>query len=113
MFAQSLNANSREPVFRTVQASDHVNHVGTICNLGLLCGSGTRTLLDFFQVAIGPDGLANISYADNGSSATHAEFARQNSGPLALRNPSSVGCTEASTPTPTASPTPTPKPHKK
>ena len=107
MFAQSLNANSREPVFKTVQASDHVNHVGTICNLGLLCGSGTRSLLDFFQVAIGPDGLANISYADNGSSATHAEFARQNSGPLALRNPSSVTCTEPPPVTVTVSASPT------
>jgi hypothetical protein len=92
MFAQSLNANSREPAFTISQASDHINHKGTICNLGLLCGSGTRTLLDFFQVAIGPDGLANIAYADNGLTALHTEYARQISGPLALTNPIAVTC---------------------
>jgi hypothetical protein len=104
MFAQSLNANSREPAFTTSQASHHVNHKGTICNLGLLCASGTRTLADFFQVAIGPDGLANISYADNGpvplppgnpdtsQNGLHTEFARQTSGPLALNNPIAVTC---------------------
>ncbi len=95
MFAQSLNANSREPAFTVSQASDHINHKGTICNLGLLCGSGTRTLLDFFQVAIGPDGLANIAYADNGLTPLHTEFARQTSGPLALTNPIAVTCLAA------------------
>jgi hypothetical protein len=103
-FAQSLNANSREPAFTTSQASHHVNHTGTICNLGLLCGTGTRTLLDFFQVAIGPDGLANIAYADDGpvplppgnpdtsQNGLHTEFARQTGGPLALTNPVAVTC---------------------
>jgi hypothetical protein len=94
MFAQSLNAADREPVFSVVTASDHVNHQGPICNVGILCGSGTRQLLDFFQVAIGPDGLANIAYADDGASngSTHISYARQNGGPLALNNPSAVTC---------------------
>ena len=103
-FAQSLNADSREPAFTISPVSHHVMHQGPICNQGILCGSGTRTLADFFQVAIGPDGLANIAYADNGpfplpagnpdtsASGTHAEFARQNSGPLALTNPTFVTC---------------------
>jgi hypothetical protein len=55
-------------------------------------------------VAIGPDGLANISYADNGpvplppgnpdtsQNGLHTEFARQTSGPLALNNPIAVTC---------------------
>jgi hypothetical protein len=92
--AQSLNANAREPVFTVSQVSDHVMHNGSICNLGLLCtlNNGDRSLLDFFQVAIGPDGLANISFADNGSSATHVEFARQLTGPLGLTNPTSPTC---------------------
>ena len=69
-------------------------HEGPICNVGILCGSGTRQLLDFFQVAIGPDGLANIAYADTGNSngTSHVSYARQNSGPLALTSPSSVTC---------------------
>jgi hypothetical protein len=103
-FAQSLNADSREPAFTISPVSHHVMHQGPICNQGILCGTGTRTLADFFQVAIGPDGLANIAYADNGpvplppgnpdssASGTHAEFARQNSGPLALTNPTFVTC---------------------
>jgi hypothetical protein len=92
--AQSLNANAREPVFTVSQVSDHVMHNGSICNLGLLCtlNNGDRSLLDFFQVAIGPDGLANISFADNGSTATHVEFARQLTGPLGLTNPASPTC---------------------
>jgi hypothetical protein len=49
-------------------------------------------LLDYFEVSIGPDGLANIIYADNGSSATHAEFTRQNGGPLAKANPTFPTC---------------------
>jgi hypothetical protein len=104
MFAQSFNASEREPVFTVSPVSHHVTHTGPICNMGILCGSGTRTLADFFQVAIGPDGLANIAYADNGpfplpsgnpdvsQSGTHAEFARQASGPLGLANPTFPTC---------------------
>jgi hypothetical protein len=101
-FAQSLNANSREPVFTVSQASDHVSHIGQICNIGILCGPSplnqtTRNLLDFFQVAIGPDGLANIAYTDTGSQpagaqSRHVSYARQSTGPLALANPSGVTC---------------------
>ena len=93
-FAQTLNAATREPVFTVSQASDHVTHTGPICNVGILCGSGTRQLLDFFQVAIGPDGLANIMYADTGDSngTPHVTYARQVSGPLGLLNPTIVTC---------------------
>jgi hypothetical protein len=105
MFAQSFNAADREPVFTISPVSHHVMHLGPICNQGILCGSGTRTLADFFQVSIGPDGLANIAYADNGpfplpagnpdtsQAGTHAEFARQTSGPLALANVTFPTCT--------------------
>src|SRR4029077_7160642 len=93
-FAQSLNAGDREPVFTVSKASDHVMHVGPICNVGILCGSGTRQLLDFFQVAIGPDGLANIMYADTGSGngSPVVSYARQISGPLGLLNPTILTC---------------------
>jgi hypothetical protein len=93
MFAQSLNADSREPAFTISQASDHPNHNGGICVNGTLCLlGGDRSLADFFQVAIGPDGLANIAYADNGHSSTHTEYTRQTSGPLGLTNPVSTTC---------------------
>lgn len=110
MFAQSLNANSREPVFTVSKASDHVMHKGSISTGGLI-GSSDRSLLDFFEVAIGPDGLANIIYADNGNAPTHAEYARQNSGPLAKANPTSPSCIDSSaSPTPTATATATAAP---
>jgi hypothetical protein len=91
MFAQSLNAASREPVFTAVQASDHINHNGSI-SIGGLTGSSDRSLLDYFEIAIGPDGKANIIYADNGLSSLHVSYARQNGGPLAKANPIVTGC---------------------
>jgi len=100
-FAQSLNAADREPVFTVTQASDHITHKGPICNIGILCpplpvvgGTPSRQLLDFFQVAIGPDGLANIMYADTGNSnnTPHVTYARQISGPVSLINPVVVTC---------------------
>lgn len=102
MFAQSLNANSREPVFTISQVSDHVMHNGGICNLGLLCtvNNGDRSLADFFQVAIAPDGFAYIAFADNGGiprPATHVSFARQLSGPLGLTNPTLPSCLDSTT----------------
>jgi hypothetical protein len=108
MFAQSLNADSREPVFTVSQASDHKNHTGSI-SIGGLTGSSDRSLLDFFEVAIGPDGKANIAYADNGLAPTHISYARQTGGPLALTSPTSPGCLGAPPPTPTPTPT-TPAP---
>ena len=94
MFAQSLNANSREPVFTVSQMSDHIMHFGPICNQGILCGSGTRTLLDFFEISIGPDGLANVVFADSGNanSPTQITYARQLTGPLAIVNPTFPTC---------------------
>ena len=69
-------------------------HKGPICNVGILCGSGTRQLLDFFQIAVGPDGLANIMFADTGASngTPHVTYARQTGGPAALVNPVAVTC---------------------
>src|ERR1051326_9090059 len=87
------NADSREPVFSVSQASDHSTHNGGICVNGTLCLlGGDRSLADFFQVAIGPDGLANIAFADNGLSSTHVEYTRQRTGPLGLTNPVSTTC---------------------
>jgi hypothetical protein len=91
MFAQSLNANTREPVFTVSQASDHIIHSGSI-SIGGLTGSSDRSLLDFFELKVGPDGLANIMFADNGVSSLKISYARQNGGQLALVNPSSVTC---------------------
>jgi hypothetical protein len=44
------------------------------------------------EVAIGPDGLANIIFADNAGQATRAEYTRQTGGPVAKINPTSPTC---------------------
>ena len=52
-FAQSLVSNTP-------------NHVGVICTNGIACASGTRNLLDLFQVAIDPlNGSAAVIYTDD------------------------------------------------
>ncbi|MEY2485888.1 MAG: hypothetical protein QOH39_1536 [Verrucomicrobiota bacterium] len=95
MFAQSVNADSREPSFTTVQASDNPNHRGSI-SIGGTTGSADRSLADYFNVYVGPDGIANIMYTDNanatGSEINHVAYVRQNGGPIALNNPSGVTC---------------------
>jgi hypothetical protein len=65
-FAQTLNATSSSPtVFQTV-ASDHFNHGSNISLAGFTTGtSPNRNLADFFQIAIDPQGLTLIAFADD------------------------------------------------
>jgi hypothetical protein len=67
--AQSVNAHNATPTWTLAIASSSPNHYGSICNKGLDCDTsvptGDRSLLDFFQVALDPQGYANIIYADN------------------------------------------------
>lgn len=63
--AQSLNALSPNgPTFTEVPATGYM-HKGSICTSGTGCAAGTRDLLDFFQLDIDRQGLANIAYTDN------------------------------------------------
>jgi hypothetical protein len=84
-FAQVRNATSGAPqITRKVVTADPI-HKGDICLNGLLCIlGGDRSLLDFFELQIGPDGLANIAYADNtgweDGAKGHVVFAKQSSG---------------------------------
>ena len=66
-FAQVRNATSAHPsITRALVAPGDPIHKGNICLSGLLCVlGGDRSLLDFFELAIGKDGLAQIAYADN------------------------------------------------
>ena len=73
-------------------ASDHSVHHGPICTLGTFCGilpgsSSDRSLLDFFKVAVGPDGIPAVVWSDNnrpGAVRTGVGFARQTGGPSAF-----------------------------
>jgi hypothetical protein len=62
--AQSLNALDPTPTFREVPATGFM-HEGAVCTSGTGCAPGTRDLLDFFQVDVDAQGLANIAYTDN------------------------------------------------
>jgi BNR repeat-like domain len=60
--AQTLDAGS---TFSQTQVSKTPNHVGAICTGGTACASGTRNLLDLFEVAISPTGRAGVIYTDD------------------------------------------------
>jgi hypothetical protein len=87
-FAQSINALNTGSNFKSVQISDHPNHLGGICTAGLSC-SGDRDLLDFFTVDIDHLGAANVVWADDNTtrgSDTRNKFSRQLSGVSVFKN---------------------------
>jgi hypothetical protein len=74
-------------------ASNHSVHHGPICTLGTFCGilpgsSTDRSLLDFFKVAVAPDGMPAVTWSDNnridGDVKTGVGYARQVAGPSAF-----------------------------
>jgi hypothetical protein len=87
-FAQVRNATSAHPsITRALVAPGDPIHKGNICLNGLLCVvGGDRSLLDFFELANGKDGMAQIAYADNAG--------------FGVKPPSTVGGIRGSTGTP-------------
>jgi hypothetical protein len=61
----SLQANKPNSHWTEVRAVKTPIHLGNICTSGTGCASGTRDLLDFFQVDIDPCGKLVITYTDN------------------------------------------------
>jgi hypothetical protein len=83
--AETLNGLDRTPAFtQPIVASEHFVHRGGISGApgGKFCGNSVMG--DFLQLRIGPDGEANIVYADSNNSAglaiAHPIFVRQNGG---------------------------------
>jgi hypothetical protein len=74
--AESVNGHAISPVFVVSPATDHSNHTGQISTGGLL-GSSDRSLADFFQIAMDPNHLVNIAYADNHAGPAVTYFTRQ------------------------------------
>lgn len=64
--AESTNGTAAAPSYALSTVSDHVVRHGIICQSGLSCTDG-RQLGDFFQVAVGPDGIANVAWSDDGA----------------------------------------------
>lgn len=73
------------PVFEQVRVTDHVMHTGVVCLAGISCASGTRELLENFEIAINPfDGSSAITYTDDGlEGGTY--FSRQLAGKSAIQ----------------------------
>jgi len=88
--SQSLNANTSTPTFSPpVAVSQHPNHNGGICTMGIGCTTGgDRSLADFFQVTANAQGGADVVWtdtSDNGNNGDNQQGpiheARQVSGP--------------------------------
>jgi len=76
--AETVNGHAITPVFTLSQATDHVNHTGTISTEGFVLNGPDRSLGDFFQIAIDPTNhLINVAYADNHVGAQATYFTRQ------------------------------------
>jgi hypothetical protein len=80
-YAQSSDASSADPSWNVSDLSGLV-HRGPICNQGLSCAAGTRTLLDFFDVAVDSTGRPNVVYVSDTRSLNTADvqYTRQCSG---------------------------------
>jgi hypothetical protein len=92
--AQVRDLGGRKPRVHWGYASDHSIHHGPICTLGIFCGilpgsSDDRSLLDFFKVAVLPDGSPAVVWSDNnrqdGDARTGVGFARMVHGPSAWK----------------------------
>src|SRR5262249_39561216 len=64
LFSQTLNATDMNPTFRQQIISDHVIHGSNISTGGLL-GAANRNLLDYFQIALDPQGAAVVAFTDD------------------------------------------------
>jgi len=89
--SQSLNANGGGAIFSApIRVSQHPNHNGGICTMGIGCTTGgDRSLADFFQVDVNKQGGADVVWADtsnnsntsgSGNQAALVDEARQVSG---------------------------------
>lgn len=85
-FAQVRNADSQSPDVSQSRVYTQPLHKGDVCLNGLLCvAGGDRSLLDFFEIQVGEDGMANIAF-DNTESPDQQRrvwFAGQTAGPSA------------------------------
>jgi hypothetical protein len=90
-FAETLNATSTSPTIFQSVASDHFIHGSNISLAGFTTGtSPNRNLADFFQVAVDPQGLAFIAFADDSNDfAAHTYVVHQTAG-LSLKSGKSI-----------------------
>lgn len=81
LFAQSLDAKASAPTFAQQVISDHRIHGSNVSLLGL-GGASNRNLLDYFQVALDPQGAAVVAFTDDHNDFEgHTYVTRQLDGP--------------------------------
>ncbi len=83
--AQTLNLRSTAPTWTVKKITTEPMHFGDICVLGIFCTvfepvGANRSLLDFIDVAIDPQGRAHIAYTDDAEGNCIC-VAHQRSGP--------------------------------
>ena len=96
--ARSLNATSSNPTFQVGRMTQTPNHFGSICLSGLSCDlippMGDRSLGDFFEIDIAPDGTLLAAFNDNGRA--HNPLVPSFPGPyvVVVRQESGLGMTK-------------------
>jgi hypothetical protein len=80
------------PLFEQTTVSERINHYGTICTSGLACDvtGGDRSLLDFFDIGMSPDGRVGVVWSDDNNALGEPSvmFARIANGPSLRRGTS-------------------------
>ncbi|MBI2384100.1 MAG: exo-alpha-sialidase [Gammaproteobacteria bacterium] len=79
VLARSRDAAGATPHFEQAQVSRSIVHEGEACQLTLICLLLGRdySLGDFLSIAIGPDGRANVTWADDRAGAPVNYFGRE------------------------------------
>lgn len=65
MMWHSITADAAAPAGSTVMLTSEPNHLGALCTSGTGCLVSDRSLLDFFEVAITPDGKPVAAWASS------------------------------------------------
>ena len=100
LFAQSLDANSNSPTFAQQAISDHKIHGSNVSLMGL-GGANNRNLLDYFQVALDPQGAAVVAFTDDHNDFEgHVYVTRQLDGPSLYASANGTGMVEPASPPP-------------
>jgi len=106
LFAQTLDATAANPTFRQQVISDHVIH-GSNISTGGLTGADNRNLLDYFQVALDPQGAAVVAFTDDHNDYDgNVYVTRQLDGTSLYANANGNGTVNPATPPPLPQPDP-------
>ena len=100
LFSRSLDADSNTPTFAQQVISDHKIHGSNISLMGL-GGANNRNLIDYFQVALDPQGAAVVAFTDDHNDFEgHVYVTRQLDGPSLYATANGNGMVDPTSPPP-------------